>query len=903
LYASLPNNLTLAAGNRLGPYEILAPVGAGGMGEVYRARDTRLERTVAVKVLPEHLSQNPELRQRFDREAKTISSLSHPHICGLYDVGHQDGVDYLVMEFLEGETLADRLSRGRIPTEQLLRFSIEIADALDKAHRQGIVHRDLKPGNIMVTKSGIKLLDFGLAKLRMLDDAAGSAGLSRLATEFSAGAPLTERGSILGTFQYMAPEQLEGKEADARSDIFSFGSVLYEMATGQKAFSGKSQASLIASVLEHEPPPISSVQPLIPPALDRVVKTCLAKDPDDRWQTAHDLESELKWISQMGSQAGVPAPVAARRKNRERLAWSAFGVAALAAALFAAGYLRRAPKPEAPIRASLPLPEKMFLGEMALSPDGARLALTLAKPGGQPALWIQSLNAPANQPVADAENAFFPFWSPDSRFVGFFTGDGKLKRVDASGGSLLTICDAERGVGGTWNRDGTIVFAPLPTSPLFRVAAGGGQPVAVTKLDASRHETAHRYPQFLPDGRHFLYMAVNLSVPANDPANAVRLGSLDGKNDRPLVRVASNAAFVSGHLLYATSDRALLAQKLDKRFEPVGEPTPLAPRLGNTTWANFANFTVSENGLLLYAPPSVTLSQLLWFDRGGKQIGSVGEPARFFSPRLSADGRRIAVDVFDPAKNALDVWLYNAEGGGGNKFVFGPGSANNGSPTWSPDGKRLAFSSDRKATNSRPDIWIKPVDGGAEEILLENADNNTPEDWSKDGRFLSFQVIPAQGRRSYQLWALDLANKQKATAVATSGNNGAADSRFSPDGRLFAYDSDESGRYEVYVQAFPGPGGKWQISSAGGSLPRWRGDGKEIFYLSLDNKIMAVPVETVPTFHAGAPAPLFAVHPGLAGTVYDVSTDGKRFLVNSLPADQGSPPLSLLVHWTGLLKN
>jgi Tol biopolymer transport system component len=888
----------LSVGSRLGPYEILAPVGAGGMGEVYRARDTRLERTVAVKVLPEHLSQDAQVRQRFDREAKTISSLSHPHICGLYDVGHQDGVDYLVMEFLEGETLADRLSRGRIPTEQLLRFAIEIADALDKAHRQGIVHRDLKPGNIMVTKSGIKLLDFGLAKLRMLEEPAATNSLSRLATGLSPSLPLTERGAILGTFQYMAPEQLEGKEADARSDIFSFGSVLYEMATGQKAFAGKSQASLIASVLEHDPPSISSIQPLVPPALDRVVKTCLAKDPDDRWQTAHDLESELKWIAQMGSQAGVPAPVAARRKNRERLAWSAFGVAALAAALFAAAYLRRAPKPEAPIRASLPLPEKMFLGEMALSPDGSRLALTLAKSGGQPVLWIRSLDAPAGQPVPDGENAFFPFWSADSRFVAFFTGDGKLKRVNASGGSLLAICDAERGVGGTWNRDGTIVFAPAPTSPLFRVSAGGGQATPVTKLDASRHETAHRYPHFLPDGRHFLYMAANLSAAPNNPANAIRVGSLDGKEDRPLVAMAANPLFASDHLLYGR-EGTLLAQRLNEHLEAVGEPIPVAQRVGNpSTWWSFTGFTVSNNGLLLYAPLFATASQLLWLDRGGKPLGSVGEPAVFFSPRLSPDGRRVAAEVFDPARNSSEIWLYNADGGGATKFVFGLGNQTN--PVWSADGKRVAFSSDRKAKGIRPDIWLKPVDGGAEQTLLENPDNNIVEDWSQDGRFLSVQVIPAQGKRTNQLWVLDVAGGGKTTAFATGGSS-SADSRFSPDGHWLAYDSDESGRAEVYVQTFPGPGGRWQISAAGGTNPRWRGDAKEIFYLSLDNKIMAVPVEAGPTFHAGTPAPLFAVHPAF-GTVYDVSADGKRFLVNSLPADQGSPPLSLLVHWTGLLK-
>ena len=868
------------------------------MGEVYKARDTRLERTVAIKVLPEHLADSQDLRQRFEREAKAISQLSHPHICGLFDVGEQEGTAYLVMEFLEGETVADRLGRGRIPTEQLLRFAIEIAGALDKAHRQGIIHRDLKPGNIMLTKSGVKLLDFGLAKLKMVGGGALSTSLSTLGTEVSPGAPLTERGAILGTFQYMAPEQLEGKEADARSDIFAFGAVLYEMATGQKAFAGKSQASLIASILEHDPPSISSVQPMVPPALDRVVKTCLAKDPDDRWQTAHDLESELKWIAQVGSQAGVAAPVATRRKNRERLAWTAFGVALLVAALFAAGYVRRAPKPAAPIRASLPLPEKMFLGEMALSPSGTRLALMLAKAGGQPALWIRSLDAPTGQPVTDAENAFFPFWSPDGRFVAFFTGDGKLKRVDASGGSLLLICDAERGVGGTWNRDGTIVFAPAPTSPLYRVTAGGGQPVAVTTLDASRHETAHRYPSFLPDGRHFLYMAINLSAPPNNPANAIRIGSLDGKDDRPLVPVASNAAFASGHLLYAR-EGTLLAQRLNGRFEPEGEPVPIAQRASQSNWASFTNFTVSDGGQLLYPPLFATPSQLLWLDRGGKPSGSVGEPSVFLSPRLSPDGRRIATEVFDPARNASEIWLYKTDGSGAAKFVFGPGSHSNAA--WSPDGKRIAFSSDRKAKGVRPDIWVKPVDGGVEETLLENADNNYAEDWSRDGRFLSFQTIPAQGKRTFQVWVLDLGSGRKLTAVATGGNNGSGDSRFSPDGHWLAFDSDESGRSEVYVQAFPGPGGKWQVSAAGGVIPRWRGDGKELFYLSLDNKIMAVPIETAPAFHAGAPAPLFAVHPG-GGTVYDVSTDGKRFLVNSLPADQGSPPLSLLVNWTSLLK-
>jgi eukaryotic-like serine/threonine-protein kinase len=889
--------VTLSAGSRLGPYEILAPVGAGGMGEVYKARDTRLERTVAVKVLPEHLSQNAEVKQRFEREAKAISALSHPHICGLFDVGEQDGTAYLVMEFLEGETLADRLGKGRIPTEQLLRFAVEIAGALDKAHKQGIIHRDLKPGNVMLTKSGVKLLDFGLAKLRISADRELSNSLSTLATQASA-APLTERGTILGTFQYMAPEQLEGKEADARSDIFAFGAVLYEMATGQKAFSGKSQASLIASILERDPPSISSVEPLAPPALDRVVKACLAKEPDDRWQTAHDLEGELKWIAQMGSQAGVAAPVAARRKSRERFAWGAFAACALLAAAFAYGYLRRAPRPPALVRAALPLPENLFIGEMALSPDGKRLALTLAKPGGQPNLWIRVLDEPTGSPVPSAENVSFPFWSPDGRFLAFFTADGKLKRVEASGGSLQTICDAEKGIGGTWNRDGTIVFAPSPTAGLSRVPAGGGQPVPVTKLDASRHETAHRYPSFLPDGRHFLYTASNLSGSLNDPANAIRIASLDGKEDRVLLPFPSNAAVVGGHVFFAR-EGTLLAQRLSSRYEPEGEPVAVGQRPNRTNWAYYTSFTVSDN-LLLYAPTFAAPSQLTWMDREGKLVRAAGEPAAFQSLRLSPDGQRIAVDTIDSSKNALDIWLYGADGSGASKFAFGPG--NQGSPVWSPDGKRIAFSSDRKSKGNKPDVWVKPVEGGTEDLLLENADNHTPVDWSRDGRFLAMQAIPAKGQRVWQLEVLELATRQTRTVSAGGGNNGVGDARFSPDGRFLAYDSDESGRSEVYVQAFPGPGGKWQVSAAGGYLPRFRGDGRELFYLSLENKIMAVPIDEAPAFHAGAPVALFAFHPVLAGNVYDVSSDGKRFLVNSLPAEQGSPPLSLLVNWPALMK-
>ena len=862
------------------------------MGEVYRARDTRLERTVAVKVLPEHLSSSAEVRQRFEREAKTISQLSHPHICALYDVGREGETEYLVMEYLEGETLTERLAKGALPLEQTLRFGVEIADALDKAHRQGIVHRDLKPGNVMITKAGVKLLDFGLAKARA--PVVSQSSLTALPT-MAGGGNLTQEGTILGTFQYMAPEQLEGKEADGRTDIFALGAVLYEMATGRKAFAGTSQASLISSIMKEDPAPISTIQPMTPPALDRVVRTCLAKDPEDRWQSAHDVGGELKWIAE-GSQAGVPTRVATRRKSRERLAWALAGLTTILAALFATAYLRRAPRPLPAVRSTLALPEQLILGELAVSPDGTRLAFTASPSGGQPSLFIRPLDGSSAQRLAGADNASFPFWSPDSRFVAFFS-DGKLRRVDPSGGAVLAICDAPRGAGGTWNRDGTIVFAPEPTAGLSRVSAAGGAVVPLTKLDASRHETAHRYPSFFPDGRHFLYLAANLTAPPGDPANSIRVGSLDGKTDKAVVHFASAAHYASGRLLYV-KDGTLLAQEFDpSKLEAKGEPTPIAQKLGQYGWQFFFPFSVSETGLVVAAPVFLSPTRLLWFDRSGKEIGQVGEQGLIGNPRLSPDGRRIAVQANNPGRDSSEIYLYDASTGARTKFIFS--QTFDGVPVWSPDGSRIAFASDRKARGARDDLWVKRVDGGKEEILADSDDDRFPEDWSPDGRYVSFNAIPAQGRRNTELWVLDVAAR-KVFPFETEGSEQGA-SRFSPDGRWLAYGSDESDRYEVYVRAFPGPGGKWQVSSNGGGFPTWRRDGKELFYLTLDNKIAAVPISGGSTLQAGKPAVLFPVHPSGFRTVYDVSADGRRFLVNSLPADQGSPPLEVVVNWTALL--
>ncbi len=860
------------------------------MGEVYKAKDTRLGRDVAIKVLPEHLSQNPEFKQRFEREARAISQLTHPHICTLYDVGSADGVEYLVMELLEGQTLSERLERGPLPPEQVLRSGVEIADALDKAHRAGIVHRDLKPGNIMMTKSGVKLLDFGLAKGLA---AAREPDITSLPTE--AAPAVTEKGTILGTFQYMAPEQLEGKDADARSDIFSFGCVLYEMATAQKAFKGASRVSLISSILRDEPPPISAVVPMTAPALDRVVKTCLAKDPEDRWQSARDVKSELAWIAEAGSQAGAPAVVVSKRKNRERIAWICAGVAGLAALLFAAGYFRRSPREGKPILATLVPPDKLLISDIALSPDGSKLAFCAAPPGSQPGLWIRALSEPAAKPVPGAEDGIFPFWSPDGRFVAFFS-QGSLKRVDAAGGPILTICDAERGLGGSWSPDGTILFAPGFTSPLFRVAASGGVPVAVTKLDASLHVTAHRYPRFLPDGRHFLYMSMNPSAPAGDSANSIRVGSLDGKLDKTLVPGASNADYAGGNLFYSRSG-ALLAQRIDlSRWEMIGDPAAIGERVSSSNWFGYALFSVSDQALV-YLPTLAIPLQLTWLDRNGRSLGTAGESRAFNTGRLSPDGRRIAADVFDTARNNLEVWVFDAASGAGNKFA----SSNfaDTTPVWSPEGDRIVFASNRKTKGAKRDLWVKRVDGSPEEPLLESPDDRSPEDWSPDGRFLSLTAIPAVGKRNTQLWIAETGKGGKVAPFSVDADAQSA-SRFSPDGRWIAFASNGSGKFEVYVRPFPEGPGRWQISTSGGGNPVWSRDGKELYYESLDFKVLAVPISVSPTFHAGAPSTLFDLRSG-ANSFFDVSPDGRKFLVALALSDQITPPFSLVLNWKGLL--
>jgi len=901
--------MTLNAGTRLGPYEITAFVGAGGMGEVYRARDTRLDRTVAIKVLPADLAKDAQLRERLEREAQSVGALNHPHICTLYDIGHhahaaggQDLVDYLVMEFLEGETLADRLRRGPLPLEQALRYAIEIAGALDKAHRQGIVHRDLKPGNIMVTKAGTKLLDFGLAKRAA--PAVTSDGLSMLPTTPP---NLTAQGTILGTFQYMAPEQLEGREADARTDIFAFGSVLYEMVTGRKAFEGKSQVGLIGAILEREPVPVSTIVPTSPPALDRIIQRCHAKDPDERWQSAADLAAQLQWIPEMAAPAPsaplAPAKTAAKATRAARV-WMAIAavllVSAIGLALTARSYyqaLGAAPL----LRFSVSPPERAIFESNppgfvpTLSPDGRRLAFTVREAAGATRIWVRSLDALDSQPLQGTDGAAFPFWSPDSRSIGFFA-QGKLKRIDASGGPPMTLCDAVAGRGGTWNRDGVILFAAQPTGPLYRVGSEGGEPVAVTKDPTSTG--GHRFPSFLPDGRQFVYLSNEGGM------SDVYAGALDSTESKHVLAADSNALYSAGELLFIRQG-TLLRQSFEvTTLELSGDPTRVAEQVaaGNFVGA----FSVSENGVLAYrsGPGTTGNVQLAWFDRTGKLIETVGTAGPFRGVEVSPDGKRVAVHRHDG--NGGDVWLLDlARRGTMSRFTF-DASQDNSSPIWSPDGSRIVFGSLR---NGKWGLYEKPGSGtGAEQLLVESDSPKMPMAWSPDGMLLAYWVNdPKTGSDQ---WILPFAGGDRKSSPLLQTIFNESHPQISPNGKWIAYQSNETGTVEIYVRPFPAGEGKWQISANGGSWTRWRADGREIFYMTAGSlgTLMAASVSPAgPTFEYGDPTELFEsgyvnFGHGLNYHTYAVSADGQRFLIprpeTAVEADLAPAPITVVVNWT-----
>jgi eukaryotic-like serine/threonine-protein kinase len=895
--------MSLTEGTRLGPYEILGPLGAGGMGEVYRARDTRLGRDVALKILPKETSADPDRKQRFEREAKMISSLNHPHICTLHDIGSQDGQDYLVMECVDGETLAKRLEKGPLSLEQMLKYGAQIADALDKAHRSGIVHRDLKPGNVMLTANGAKLLDFGLAKpaVAAVNDITITAALQTT--------PVTQEGVVVGTFQYMSPEQVEGKEVDARSDIFALGAVLYEMLTGKKAFEGKSQLSVASAVLEKDPASITATKPLTPPAVEHAIRKCLAKLPDERWQSAGDLASELKWIAETGVESAT-SHVAARL-GKLRPAWAAMALLAIAMAIGGTYYATR-PVPESPLLVSVIPPPGIFpdtagrIGPPQISPDGKRIAFIGCKTesaatsmlGGKTcSIWLRVLASSEVREVNDSSGAYYPFWSPDGREIAFFA-DGKLKKVAADVGPVQVICDASDARGGSWGNLGTIIFSARRNSPVFRVPAEGGTPVAVTQSRPSSEVgqvISNRWPQFLPDGKHFLYM--NAPNGACTDMSELHFASLDGKEDVSLMRTCSNASFANGYLLY-WRDGNLVAQAMDPRTGALsGVPAAIAEHASFDPLFSIVGFSASTDGKLVYmAGDAATNRQLQWYDRNGKLLGTLGENDHYKTVGISQDGSRVVADTISVKESKIQIL-----DGRGTRTLMTIGNSFGGSPAWSADGREIYFISNNIGPQN---IYVRAADGSGEPKEVVDFDKNALGALflaaSPDGNTLAYAAIvdPSTGLNIY---TVALKGDRKPQAFLHSPANETAPT-FSPDGKWLAYESTGTGRNEVYITPFPSGGAQYQVSTSGGERPIWRRDGKEIYYRE-GLRVMAVNVRPkADSLELSTPAPLFELAAGnLNGRYYDVAPDG-RFLVNTSPLTAKAQSFSLVVNWPGGLR-
>jgi serine/threonine protein kinase/WD40 repeat protein len=890
-------SMPLTPGTKLGPYEIQSQLGAGGMGEVYRALDTRLDRTIAIKVLASHLSASPELKQRMEREARSISSLNHPNICQLFDLGSQNGTDFLVMEFLEGETLADRLRKGPMSLSEIYEIGIALAEALATAHRNGIVHRDLKPANIMLTPAGAKLMDFGLAKplgIQAASSISGSPPSFTAAATLSGPSPLstlTTAGSIVGTVQYMSPEQIEGKEADARSDIFAFGGVLYEMAAGKRPFEGKSQLSLASSILEKDPEPVRSLKPQTPASLEHVILTCLQKTPDDRYLAAHDIKLELQWIA---TQRSSPAlPTAQHLPPPKPHLWHWAGLLLAIALGVLAGLLLHPQPPVETLRTVINAPDKTSLnltgdaaGPPVISPDGQSIAFTATDANAKTALYVRPLNSLDAQIMPETDGAVFPFWSPDSHSIGFFA-EGKIKTIDLTTGSVVPVCDASLGRGGAWFADGQIVFSPVASAPLFRVPATGGTPTQITKVDQVEF-TSNRWPFILPDGKHFLYLALHHD-PAKAANNTVYFASIDGTENRALFRSQSNAIFAGGYVLYARGDQ-LMAQPFDPSKGTLSDqPRSLAKGVINdfATWHMDAS--ASSNGLLVFGSGGTGSVQLVWMDRATKQTTIVLDKLTDLqSALLSPQGDRVALQI-DTGVN--DVWVLDLARGVRTRLTFGPVA--NVSPVWSPDGKWIAYVS---ARNGQYSLCRKPSDGsGAEEILYTQDRQFSASDWSRDGKFIAFTTRAADAHGETSLLPLD--GDRKPRPLLARGSLGT----FSPDGRWFAYQSIESGTLEVYVTALAGQG-KWQVSPNGGQAPRWSRDGKELFYFNGTLSLFAVPVkDTGGALQFGAAETLVSHWTTTGVITYDISPDSKRLLFQNV-SQHVSQSVTVVTNFTAALK-
>jgi serine/threonine protein kinase len=865
------------------------------MGEVYRAHDARLGREVAIKVLPTDYADDPDRLSRFKQEASASSALNHPNILSIYDVGEHDGSPYIVSELLEGEPLRKRIAGTPLAQRRVIDYALQIAHGLAAAHGKGIIHRDLKPDNVFITNDGrVKILDFGLAKLTELDTNK-TQSQSRIPTRRAD----TEPGVVIGTMDYMSPEQLKGIAVDQRSDIFSFGAILYEMLTGRRAFHRESAAETMSAILKDDLPEVSSANKTVSPALERLVNHCLEKNPESRFHSASDLAFALESISSSSTETHTlpMSPIRPRRMTRRETIFgsvAAISVIALAVAL-AVWYFRREPTEARAVRFFINPPEKASFGPFAVSPDGLRLAFVASDASGKALLWVRPLDSPNAQPLSGTEDASYAFWSPDSRFIGFFAG-GKLKKIELNGGTVQTLCGASIPRGGSWSSSGVIVFGPSPNEPLYQVSVTGGPASPLTKLEPSRQESSHRWPHFLPDGRHFLY-----SVLGGPQSQGIYVTSLDGKENRRLLNISNSIAMYAapGYLLFRR-EATLMGQAFDlNKLQLSGEPFPVAEQVGFDLSTFQTYFSASQTGVLAYSVATGGKTQLTWMDRTGKEIGLVGQPANYIRPALSPDGKRVAVDGSDIQGNR-DIWLLDLANGNPTRFTFDP--AQELFAVWSPDGSRVVFGSDRAGPRN---LYQKSATGASkEELLLKSDFNAYPVDWSRDGRFIAYVINDPKTK--IDVWALPLFGDQKPFPIANTeaSERGA---KFSPDGRWLAYVSDESGIPQIYVQSFPASGGKWQVSDSGGYYIAWRHDGKELFYVSAEKKMIAVDIKGEGgNFEVGARKALFDLRiPTFtsAQAQFAVTADGQKFLIVNTFGENKSEPITVALNWTADLKH
>ena len=880
--------MPMRPGTRLGPYQVSASLGSGGMGEVYRANDTRLGRDVAIKVLPQHLSSSPEQKARFEREARTISTLNHPHICHLYDIGSEDGTDFLVMELLEGETLADRLRRGTIPFRQALDYGIQIAAALDTAHRSGIVHRDLKPSNIMLTNAGAKLLDFGLAKPIASSAAAASESIETMSK------PLTSEGHIVGTYQYMAPEQIRGGNADARTDIFAFGAVLYEVATGKRAFEGKSQISVMSAILEEEPEPISKTR-LTPAGFEHAVETCLAKEPEERWQSAADLGHELRWI------AGLTATPPHKSSNT-KIVFSLFAATTFLISLVAAvGLWNLKHNTPANYEFYIAPPDKSILataglgGAPAISPDGSAVAFAATNAEGVRSLWIRNLNSAEPRVLAGTEEATYPFWAPDSRLIAFFS-NGQLKKIPVGGGVPVEIRDVSEGRGGAWSESGIIIFG-VRDGPLYEVKAAGGTPSAVTQLDSSKGEGSHRFPLMLPDGDHFLYVAQAIHTD-------VVAGSLKSKRRvAEFPDIDASVGFSNGHLFFLRGN-TLFAQNFNPdRLQRTGEPVVVAEKVETDSQFDFSLFSVATTGALVFQPgTSASERQIFIIDRSGKQLGTVGGGGIYVNINVSPSGKELLVDQGEAAADKRAIWLIDLLSGTRRRVTFNDQSTE---PLWSHDGQKIAFDASTAAAEGH----IRDLISGADSKLFSLPGESLMESWSPDGRYLIYGWQGEERTSKWEIWAVETTDKHRRIPLLQDTRD-VRYGRLSWDGHWIAYVGLDTGRPEVYVSSIDFTGeqpkigtNKWQISTDGGNLPVWSRDGQELFFSNAPGTMLySVPiVATGDVLQTGTIKKLLDFSMHSVSVFYDVSPDGKTFYVAESPRGV-SASLTVLTDWRDRIK-